>query len=53
MRYVFNVIELFLQQKITWQTLRYALRERPIAVAGQRGAYITEARLAELLGIAS
>lgn len=42
MRYAFNVATLFLQQKITWQTLRYALRERPVAVAGRRGGYIVD-----------
>lgn len=42
MRYVLNVVTLFLRREIDWRTLRYALRERPVAVAGRRGGYIVD-----------
>lgn len=37
--YVINAIHLWFKRRIDWRTLLYALRERPIAVAGKGGYY--------------
>jgi hypothetical protein len=42
MHYTFNVSMLLLQRKITWQTFKYALRKRPVAVSGPRGGYVVD-----------
>lgn len=42
MRYAINVGRLLLRRKITWQTFKYSLRERPIAVAGHGGCYVVD-----------
>jgi hypothetical protein len=41
-RYAFNVGRLLLRRRITWQTFKYSLRARPIAVAGRGGGYIVD-----------
>lgn len=43
MRYSLTVLGLWLTGKIAWRTLRYALRERPVALLGRRGTYIVDA----------
>lgn len=40
--YFFNIVSLLIEGKIGWRTAAYALRERPIAVAGRRAAYIVD-----------
>jgi len=42
MRYAINVGRLLLRRRITWQTFRYSLRERPVAVAGRAGGYVVD-----------
>ncbi|MFM0149669.1 hypothetical protein [Paraburkholderia sp. RL18-085-BIA-A] len=42
MRYTFNAGMLLLKRKITWQTFKYAMLKRPVAVAGPRGGYIVD-----------
>ncbi|SOE91500.1 hypothetical protein SAMN05446927_8429 [Caballeronia arationis] len=42
MQYAFNVGRLLLRRRITWQTFKYSLRERPIAVAGRAGSYVVD-----------
>ena len=42
MKYAFNVVSLWATRKISFQTVLYALREKPIAVAGRGGGYIVE-----------
>jgi hypothetical protein len=42
MRYAFNVLVLLMQRRISLQTFRYALRERPVAVAGRNGGYVVD-----------
>jgi hypothetical protein len=42
MLYAFNVGRLLLRRRITWQTFKYSLRERPIAVAGRAGCYVVD-----------
>ncbi|MYM92490.1 hypothetical protein [Duganella vulcania] len=37
--YVINAVRLWFDGEIMWRTLLYALRSRPIAVAGKRGYY--------------
>lgn len=39
MRYLFNVISLWIARKIDGRTLLFALLHRPSAVAGRLGAY--------------
>lgn len=39
MRYFLCLMRLFLSRKISLATVRYALRERPLAVAGRGGSY--------------
>lgn len=40
--YFVNVIRLVAARRITLATAIYALRERPIAVAGKRGGYVVD-----------
>ncbi len=40
--YIVNVLNLWWERKITFQTVVHALRRRPIAVAGKGGAYIVD-----------
>lgn len=42
MRYEFNAGRLLLRRRITWQTFKYSLRERPVAVAGRAGCYVVD-----------
>jgi len=42
MRYAINVGRLLLRRRITWQTFKYSLRERPSAVAGHAGCYVVD-----------
>jgi hypothetical protein len=42
MQYTLNVALLLLRRKITWQTFRYAMHKRPVAVAGPQGGYIVD-----------
>jgi len=37
-----RVGRLLLRRRITWQTFKYSLRERPIAVAGRAGCYVVD-----------
>ena len=37
--YTINALLLLINRRITWQTFLYAVRERPIAVAGKGGSY--------------
>lgn len=37
--YMWNLLGLWVQGKIKWETVRYAAKSRPIAVAGKGGSY--------------
>lgn len=37
--YFFNLMKLFLARKINFQTVKWAMKERPIAVCGRGGSY--------------
>lgn len=37
--YMWNLLDLWVQGKIKWETVRYAAKSRPIAVAGKGGSY--------------
>lgn len=39
MLYLFNALKLYASQKITYETLVYALKKRPDAVCGKGGTY--------------
>lgn len=42
LQYTCNAVALWLSSKIDFQTLRYALRKRPAAVAGKGGSYAVD-----------
>jgi hypothetical protein len=41
--YVLNLLSLWVARKITWATVRYAMKSRPVAVAGRGGSYQVDA----------
>jgi hypothetical protein len=41
-RYLRNLTHLYLTKRIAWSTVLYAIRERPIAIAGRQGAWIVD-----------
>lgn len=42
MQYIFNVLSLLIYRKITFLTAVYAIKSRPIVVAGRRGGYVVD-----------
>ncbi|WP_157896785.1 hypothetical protein [Acidovorax carolinensis] len=40
--YTWNLLSLWFSRKINFRTVRYALKNRPIAVAGSLGSYIVD-----------
>lgn len=40
--YTWNLLSLWFGRKITFRTVRHALKNRPIAVAGKRGSYAVD-----------
>jgi hypothetical protein len=51
MVYTFNALQLFLQRRISWHTLVFALRTQPIAVCGRGGNEIICPNVRRLLGV--
>ena len=42
--YTWNLLMLWLTRKITWATVIYAMKSRPIAVAGRGGSFHVDPR---------
>lgn len=40
MTYLFNLMSLWLCGKISFSTVRYAIKNKPIAVCGKSGGYV-------------
>ena len=42
MRYTINALSLWMRREISFQTMMYGLRERPVLLAGTTGAYVVD-----------
>ena len=42
MRYTLNALSLWVRRQITFQTMIYGLRKRPVLLAGHSGAYVVD-----------